>query len=456
MNEIIINFVEEFFRNLGAQTTLEGNYLLIENVPAKFEKFYGKVSPYKFYFIKTDDSETEYLEKGSYTMKTISNYLENTGETTLLKINFEEKSPEDEIRKRLKLGNSRLINLFPKKRFSIFFRFTFHTTFQYMNEKEKIINEIYIHKGKPINGNLKGYPVEEGRKEEINIPNMKEPYFVAKEELKKLLIKKTKKHTNELNSLLEKQIQRIENHFETIKKELKENIKKAEEKLKEYRAEGNSERITKQKKVLENLRKKLNPEEIERDKKRSILIEKSKHSLSINNKLFNTTLIYHPLFSYNAELKNQDVKKIIEVTFNPLTKTLQPIKCSVCGKETTEIYLGTCGHITCKNCSTKCESCNRDFCSACVQTVCEICGSKICKDCKTRCSKCSKVICKSHTITDKLTGKVYCKNCLKKCGRCSQLKIPENFKTSPRTKTKVCEDCYREEMQKTALKGIFD
>lgn len=456
MNEEIINFVEDFFKNLGAQTTVEGNYLLVKNVPAEFEKFYGKISPYKFSLIKTDDSETEYLEKGSYTMKTISNYLENVGQTTLLKIDFEQETPEEEIKKRLILANSRLINLVPKKRFSIFFRFTFHTTFQYMNEKEKIINEIYIHDGKPINGNLKGYPVREGRKQEIKIPNMKEPYFVAKEELKKLLIKKTKKYTNELNSLLEKQTQRIENHFETIEKELKENIKKAEEKLERYQIEENLEKVSKQKKVLANLREKLNPEEIEKDKKRSILIEKAKHSLNINNKLFNTTLIYHPLFSYDAELKNADVKKIIEVTFNPLTQTLQPIKCDVCGKEINEIHLCTGGHVTCKGCSTKCGSCNRDFCYNCVQTVCQICGSKICKDCKTRCSKCSKVICKSHTLTDKLTGKVYCKNCLVRCERCSQLKVPENFKISPRTKAKICEDCYRQEMQEAALKGIFD
>ena len=67
-----------------------------------------------------------------------------------------------------------------------------------MNEREKIINEIYVHDGKVIDGNLNDYNVTEGTKRDIEIPDMKEPYFIAKEKLKDML----KGKTNEISKAL--------------------------------------------------------------------------------------------------------------------------------------------------------------------------------------------------------------------------------------------------------------
>lgn len=455
MGKCSISFVEKFFANLGATIIPQDGVLIVTNVPRHFEKFYGKNAPYKFTQDKSLESEEiELLEKGSYTMKSIKSFLENSGQTTLLKIDFS-IDPELEIKKRIDLKNSRLMKLSSKKRFNIFFRFTFHTSFQYLNEREKVINEIYVHDGKVINGNLDGYPVLEGNKREIMIPDMKEPYFVAKDELKILLKDKTDEVADSLNGRLDKEIERIQNHFFTEEGELNDNLNKAKDRLIELRGNYDLEKIDRQEKIVKNILDKLNPDERGRDRERSILIENTKHGLNVNNKLFNTTLIYHPKFTYDATIKNQNVKRVMEVSYDPLTESLNPISCESCQKETKEINLCSNGHVTCNVCFTECESCGKGHCNNCVLNMCELCNARICKDCKTRCFKCGKLMCKSHTQFDKLTNRHYCNNCLTRCERCGTLKIGDDFKNSPRTGVKICEMCFRDEMQKKVLEGVF-
>ena len=322
MREKIREFVREFFESIGSEISFEDEVMVVSSVNSDFEKFYGKLSPYRFSFERGINSDSEYVDSSSYTMKSISSYLEGSGETTLVKLNFSEIYPEEELKKRVKLLNSRIKKLSPRKKFDVFFRFTFHTSFQYLNEREKIINEVYVHDGKIIKGNLSGYPLEEGSKSEIKIPDIKDSYFIAKEELKKLITKNTNHHIENLENLLGKEIERIENHFDNLNREIQDNLEKAKSRLSELEEEGDFEKISRQKKIVSNFDEKLNSGELERDKKRSILIEKSKHSLNVNNKLFNTTLIYHPLFSYDVELANNDLSKTIEIVYNPLTENL--------------------------------------------------------------------------------------------------------------------------------------
>lgn len=456
MENQLISFVQKFFNNLNANCTFEKDVLTITNVPLPFQKFYGKNEPYYFTTNKNKISnEIEFLDKSSYIIKTISAYLESSGQNTLLKIDFKEYS-EDKITNNILKTNFRITKLKPRKKFDIFFRFTFHTSFQYLNEKSKVINEIYIHDNKVINGDLNEYPVVEGKKSEINIPDMKEPYFIAKNELvNKLKIKKDEL-SNELNLKLNKAIDRINSHFNSEEKELKTNFEKAIIKLQELKREGNLSKIDKQEKIIQNIKEKLNPEERERDKERSILIEKHRHGLNVNNKLFNTTLIYHPIFSYDAIFENAYIKKNVEINFNPLTEEIEPFVCESCNSKTNEIYLCSNGHLSCKNCLTHCESCGKEFCKKCVSTKCELCSANICKDCKTRCFGCGKIICKTHVHKEKITGRDYCNRCLTRCDRCGEFKVGSNFKKSKKTGASICEDCFRREMQDSALKGVFE
>ncbi len=455
-NQELMNFVKNFFQNLSSDIIEEKDHLIVSNVPENFERFYGKKSPYKFVFEEEKQKgEADLIEKGSYALKTISNYLENSGQTTLLKINFE-KEGKEEIKKRINLPNSQITKFSPKKKFNFFFRFTFHTTYQYLNESEKVINDIFIYNGEVIEGDLTNYSIEEGSKEEIKVPDMKEPYFIAKDELKKVILPKTEQVARDLNLRLEKETRRINDHFLQETKEINENLEKAKEKLHEYELVGNAEKIYKQIEIIRNLKQKTNFGELENDKERATQLEKQKHLLNINNKLFNTTLIYYPLEIFDITLQNKDSKRIIEVYFDPLTEKINPIFCESCEKETNDLYLCATGHVSCKDCSLTCESCNKTFCKKCLNHKCELCSKRLCKDCYTRCFRCGKIMCKTHTKEDKVSKRVYCNQCLRRCERCESLKEPYSFRTSKKTGAEICEDCFRKEMKEKVLKGVFD
>lgn len=456
MENDLMEFIEKFFTNLGAEVILQGDFLIVSNIPDSFERFYGKKGPYKFVFdpVKlTPDSE--FIEKGSYTMKAISSYLENSGQTTLLKINFD-LDPENEIKQHLRFVNCKLERLVRKKKFNFFFRFTFHTTFQYINENEKIINNIYVHNGKIIGGDLSSYILEEGDKNEVKIPEIKESYFIAKEGLKEKIKTKTEELTFELNNRLEKEKQRIERHFSKENEEFADILEKAKGRLSNLEEAQDYEKIDRQRKTIQGIREKINEEELEKDKERAIQIERQKHSLNINNKLFNTTLIYYPLHTFDSTLKSANAKRIIEINFDPLTKITNFLFCEACDKKINEIFLCRTGHISCRDCFIVCESCRKEHCKKCIKIKCEQCNKNICKDCSERCFRCGKLVCNSHTKKDRISQRSFCNNCLRHCERCSNLREPYSFRKSKKTGVEVCEPCFREEMQKTALKGVFD
>src|SRR3989339_20594 len=335
----IKQFIIKFFENL--QST-------------KIEKFYGKKSPYIFVFKSEDkNSQSEFIEKGNYLLKTISNFLEEQGSTTLLKINFDIDF-EKEIEK-----------LIPKKKNNFFFRFTFNTSFQYLNEKEKMTNDIYLYENKIIDGDLASYIITEGNKRDVIMPDIKEPYNIAKEKVKELIQPKITLLAKNLSEKLSKEIERINRHFIQEIQELKNNLKKSAKKT--------------EKEINEELEKKIN--EFEKDKERAINIEKQKHSLNLNTKLFNTTLIYYPVLNYDCYLINEHGKRIIEVSFDPLTKELKQIFCESCEDKIETINLCSSGHIICNKCLIKCNSCNITYCNKCLNIICESCKKKICKKC---------------------------------------------------------------------------
>jgi hypothetical protein len=417
----LIDFVEKFFINLKAQVLKQGGILKVSNVPFSFEKFYGKKSPYEFVFRAEDKNpENELIKNGSFLLKTISNFLDNSRKTTLLKINFDFNP--DSFHEKIKLNNCIIEKLSPKKKYNFFFRFTFHTSFRYLNEKEKMINEIYVFDNKVINGDLSNYKVIEGNSKEVILPNIKTPYELAKEKLKELNKLKISLISEELEKKLSKEIERIESHFgkenqELIKKNPEENI----------------------------LREK--SEAFKKDKAREIEIEKQRHSLNLGIKLFNTTLIYYPIFTYDCFLSNKENKRIIEISFDPLLKEMNKLFCESCKEKTDEIYFCSSGHISCKKCFSECSFCKKNYCKKCMNIICEECGEKICKNCSIRCFNCGRILCKKHSIKDNLSGRYFCNRCLKICERCGKKKEPLNFKISKRTGADICEDCFRKEMQ---------
>lgn len=454
MENNISDFVTKFFTNLGAKIVFSNGELIIQDVPKEFEKYYGKKSPYKFVFSKEllkDDFE--FIDKSNYLLKNISNYLEEAGQTTLLKLEINEDF-SNEMNKFILLPNSKIKKFYPKKKFNSLFRFTFHTSFQYLNENEKIINEFFVSDNKVINGNLSGYPIVEGKKTEIKVPDPKEAYLAAKEHLKLQLLEKTQELSRTLNKKLERELFRIEEHFKHEKKEYDDHLSKNLQRLEQSKKEEDLEKIEKQKKSLQTLKDHRDIGELDREKQRAMQIEKQKHMLNINNKLFNTTMIYYPLFCSRLILENDSTSREIEVSIDPLTRKLIPFKCETCSADIKEIFLCTTGHAICKKCAAKCESCSKIFCKKCLFRKCELCNKMLCKDCYVRCSSCGKLMCKTHTKHDELSKRTICKNCLVKCEKCGEFKDPSGFRSTG--KHKICEVCFRKEMQDKTLKGIFD
>ena len=422
MEDKIKLFVEKFFTSIGAGVFEKENSVVISNVPPKFEKFYGKISPYEFVFNKEyKNSNNEIIENGNYLLKVISNFLDESGKTTLLKINFE-VNPEEEILKRIKLNNCQIEKLILKKKYNFFFRFTFHTTFQHLNNQEKMINQIHIYNNEIVEGNLSDYNIVEGNSKDVILPDIKEPYDIAKEKVKELIKPKSILISEELQKKLEKEINRIDSHFEKENEELKK---------KNFEEEIFNEKFI----------------EVEKDKSREIEIEKQRHSLNLGTKLFNTTLIYYPVFSHDCFLTNDSNKRIIDISYDPLREEINELFCEHCNEKISNIFFCSSGHISCKKCSSKCGSCEENYCKKCLKINCSQCDELICKKCAIRCFNCGKILCKEHLKKDSISEKYYCDDCLKVCERCSKKKEPSSFKISNKTGITICGECFRKEMQ---------
>ncbi len=456
MSDEIKEFIVNFFKDLDSEIQDRGNYIEINKVPFSFQKFYGKNCPYYFCFKKSaisGSNEIEFIEKGNYLLKSIRSFLDNSAKNTLLKINLEDNfSPSKFISKIKFLNSTPSVSNF-RKSYSFFMRFIFHNSFQYLNKKEKIIEEIFVHNKEIVKGDLNEYKLEEGNPKEVSIPDIKEDYLLAKKELNERINPKINSISKLLERHLEKEIDRIEKHTEKEITELKLNIKKNEEKIESLKKQN--ENTERHEKILKNLQREIKNTDFEKEKEHQISIEKSRTSLNINSKLFNTTIIYYPIYLKKIEIQNEFSKASTTFEFDPLMHITSDIKCSTCEKPSEEIALCFNGHISCKECVLECQACNKIFCKSCLKKKCELCGKSICNNCSERCSKCGKIVCKSHTKKDSSTGKTFCSNCLKRCERCSEFKFPDCFIKSKKTNVKICQSCYQKEVKEITSKSIF-
>ncbi|MDP2947874.1 MAG: hypothetical protein Q8N88_07195, partial [Nanoarchaeota archaeon] len=181
-----------------------------------------------------------------------------------------------------------------------------------------------------------------------------------------------------------------------------------------------------------------------------------KHSLNIDNKLINTTLIYYPVFSFNIFLKGDGSSgRFVDMTYNPLTKEINKVFCESCGAEIKQISLCSSGHISCEKCLKKCGQCNKVFCKNCLKKICNICGRALCKNCIKTCLFCRKYICQTHIRKDCVSGDEKCTNCLRACLRCHGLANPKYFGEAI-DGSKVCQKCLGEEKRRKLMRGMFE
>jgi len=484
--EQLEKFVVEFFRNLKCQVRWESqvsgvrcqvsggqeeDVLVVENVPKSFEDLFGKASPYNLMFSNygsgqsvVGSRELIFVGKGSALLAAITKFLEGAGKTTLLKIDFD-CDAEAEIAKAISLKNCEVSNLVKKHRNSFFSRFTFMTTFRYLNESEQIVNEIYVHNGEVVDGDLSGYTVVEGDSKLASSQHVEVDYKVARDYLKDSLMGKTKDISEILGTKADVEIERIKDHYESLLSELGGDLTGQLEKVKETElalrsCEEKDREILRGR--LGRLRKgliKVGDDEartrILKEQEFTIKDAMHKHSLGVDNKLVNTTVIYYPIFNFNLFLRgNRNAGRYIEMSYDPLTKSLNEVNCEGCKVKISDLNLCGSGHICCEDCLRKCGECGGQFCVKCLTRSCSVCGKALCKECAKMCIGCGKNVCVNHMRMDCVTGDERCVLCLRACMRCHGLSNARYFGEAL-DGSKVCSKCLGAERREGVMKKVF-
>ncbi len=452
----IKNFVSKFFESLKCEVIFVNNVLSVRNIPEGFEKFCGRIGPYKFVFEKLFlSSDTELLSSGSFLLKAINDYLEGRGQTTLLKIEFEPNFKE-EIEKRFTLKNCKITNLTKKIENNFLVRFSFITNFQYLNDKEQAMNSVFVKEGKVVEFDLEKYKVIEGKKRDISFENIQDFYKIAKEELNFLLEPKLKSVSQNLQEVVNKEIERVKQHYENHIKEFTGALEKAKKRLNDLEEKGSEvDKIAKVKQEILNLENNPELEKLKKEEEFCIRDEVQKHSLNVKTKLMNTTIVYYPIYSCQLFFKNDLTGRIVHFDFNPLENKASDFSCDSCNSKLNEIILCSSGHLTCRNCGERCGSCNEIFCKTCLKKICASCGKKICDKCAARCAKCGKFKCKSHMKVMEFSGENICESCLKRCFSCGGLFDSEFLKIDSSTGRDICFKCSSKEVSRKTLDEIF-
>ncbi|MEA3329329.1 MAG: hypothetical protein U9Q06_01145 [Nanoarchaeota archaeon] len=460
-NEKLIELVQKFFETFNCQVNWKSKVLHIENAPKDFEKFFGKRAPYDFKF-NPEIKNGELITKESYLIKIINDYMEDKAETTILKIEFE-YNPREEIPHKYPLRNCKISSLSKKEDLKFFIRFTFLTTIQYLNKKEQITTSMYLSNNEVKNLDESKFKIIDGQKRQANkIPNLTKQvesnYEVAKQKLKEILKPKIVKITNSLNEKLEEEITRIKSHSNQELLEIETEINKNTNKIKKLEEEYNKkseekilEKIKKFKEKIKEIRENTKLDKLKLEQEMFIQNEVRSHGVNIKNKIINTSIVLYPLFNSTIFLKTGKSGKVIEISYNPLTKEFSELICESCNKKIDEIIICSSGHLTCRECGKFCESCGGVICKKCKDVKCEECGRTICSKCHIRCLECGKNKCSSHFTQHPL--KRICDKCLVNCAVCGQ-KSEKKFMKKARLGKFICQKCYTQNISNKILKDL--
>ncbi len=445
-----INLIKKFFKSLKCNILESENQIEINNIPKDFQEFY-KPGPYILNY-----SETIKIKE---ILSIIKKYLNKRKGTSLLKIEFE-IDPLEKISKVVSLKNCELSNIAKKHENNFFTRFTFLTTFRYLNETKQSVNDIYVHEGEIVQGDLSDYQIKQGTKSETGeIPKEKieADFNLAKNHLKQKLQQDLEEISSELNKKLDQEILKVKEHFKKNFTETEKKLGEHIERIKQLQFDSYEENKDKINRILQNIEKieeQKIPEKLSKEEEFVIKDLRQKHSLAIENNLINTTIIYYPIFIFNLNLKNDNIRSSINLTYNPLTNSLEKIKCHSCKNTTNILALCSSGHIVCKDCISHCGDCGKELCLSCLKYKCDKCGKKLCQKCMKRCPECRTVLCKQDLREDALTKEPRCLNCLVSCSYCHRYISKGNAKKSS-SNGYTCYNCISKQNQQKISKEIF-
>jgi hypothetical protein len=435
MSEDIKQIIVGFFKSLKCEISETSNSLIIKKIPEKVWKVFGISENIEVNFV--NNGYGLFMDSHSDLYRKIKDYLKTNPSKTLLKIDFEFPS---NIKERIPLRNCSVAKIEKKHENNYFSRFTILTTFRYLSKIEQVLNEIYVHEGKVVQGDLKDYDVKEGQVEEVSTDHLAADYDVAKHILHDLTNKKVEEISIELDDELNKEILRIEEHYSSILGEFNLNKSRLTERIKEAGLSGEEEKLKKLNEIFENNFCEREFQKILKEKQVLIDNEKMKFSLDVENKLINTTIIYYPVFKIFLSLDEAGFKKTLEVFLNPLTQEITNFSCDSCNTLLDQINVCHGGHICCGSCLHVCSECGKRFCRLCIAGICNGCGKLVCKNCARECGDCKKLFCKNCMRTSSITGKEKCTHCVTYCPKCSRIVENSNL-TRDSSGAMVCKSC---------------
>jgi len=360
--KFILNFFE------GSKINEKNDILTISDVPADFEAFVGKKAPYRLVFNfekhnKTDNSEL--ITKGSYFLSTIRDFMLDKGQTNLLKLDI---SKEVDVNDHIKFGNCELISIKKTKAYRFLPKFTFLSSFQYLNEKKQFMKSILVKDRKVLDLDLG--KLTEGKKTDIGEVEVDEDYNVAMIKIANIVREETKDIKKYLRKKLKKELERIKDYYSDQIQEKDEEIEGCKNKIKllgsklkhtyyERDADILKMKIREYEERLEKLKKYGYSKRLRVEQSFHIADETNKHALLIDNHLMNVSIISYPYDIFTLVCQKNSVKKSVQVNYDLLFEKFDVLACESCNKAVKKIDLCKKDHLVCKKCLKKCSCCKK-------------------------------------------------------------------------------------------------
>lgn len=298
--------------------------------------------------VALDYPDSEFLTFGSPILENIISLSSKRGLVSqfyITGLNLEYYQLIKQVKRNISLGNCDISSYTEKVFMFYYLLFNFKTTYL-SDEKEEEIRSIIIDMSNgQVSRQIFDLITEDNisEKEYYSFPDYPlkvdtlKAYIMARQKIEKKIIPIIKDKQNSLIKRREKEINIINNFYDDTKDEIEESLNKQD--------------LSDEKKKMILDRLKL----IEIERERRITELKDKYKIETSLELINSAIISQPKIVFQSKLDGEKLSSVVDLIWNPLTQSMEPVLCSKCLQPTLNLYLkrGTVGqpaNVVCENC----------------------------------------------------------------------------------------------------------